>query len=335
MQLTAFSHGGGFSLDGSVRIEATDRAGLERLIRYCARPPFALNRLHLVGNRSDQILYLLPRPDLAGRTALRLSALEFLDRLARILPPPRIHRHRYHGVFAPNAPLRPLVPAQTISVQSTVAAAVTPADLELGTTPVSFAATVGGASPVPQVVSLNNFGGGALGAITTSGITYGTGTPGWLAVSNTSTTVTLTPTTGALTAGTHAASLTVWSVNGGSEVLNVSFRIGQRVLTLSSATASFNATVGGASPAQQTVTITNTGAGSFADLGTVAIGAITFVPSGTTWLTATGAATGTLTLTVATGSLAAGTYTASVPVLNLSGGNDAVDVSFTVAPTGG
>jgi hypothetical protein len=93
----------GFSL------EATDRAGLERLIRYCARPPFALDRLHLVGSRSDQILYVLPAPDPAGRTALRLSALEFLDRLAKILPPPRIHRHRYHGVFAPNAPLRPLV----------------------------------------------------------------------------------------------------------------------------------------------------------------------------------------------------------------------------------
>ena len=111
--MLGWDHGGGFSLDASVRIEATDRAGLERLIRYCARPPFALERLHLVGDRSDQILYLLPGPDLAGRTALRLSALEFLDRLATILPPPRIHRHRYHGVFAPNAPLRPLVTART------------------------------------------------------------------------------------------------------------------------------------------------------------------------------------------------------------------------------
>jgi len=37
---------------------------------------------------------------------------EFLDRLAAILPPPRIHRHRYHGVFAPNAPLRSLVTAR-------------------------------------------------------------------------------------------------------------------------------------------------------------------------------------------------------------------------------
>ncbi len=107
-----WEHGGGFGLGASVRIEATDRAGLERLLRYCARPPFALDRLHLVVGRSDQILYLLPRPDPAGRTALRLSALEFLDRLATILLPPRIHRHRYHGVFAPNAPLMPLVTAR-------------------------------------------------------------------------------------------------------------------------------------------------------------------------------------------------------------------------------
>ena len=78
----------------------------------CARPPFALERLHPVGGRSDQIPYLLPKPDPAGRTALRLSALEFLHRLATILPPPRIHRHRYHGVFASNAPLRPLVKAR-------------------------------------------------------------------------------------------------------------------------------------------------------------------------------------------------------------------------------
>jgi hypothetical protein len=36
---------GGFSLDAVVRIEATDRKGLERLLRYCARPIFASERL--------------------------------------------------------------------------------------------------------------------------------------------------------------------------------------------------------------------------------------------------------------------------------------------------
>ena len=100
---------GGFSLNGSVRVAAHDRAGLERLLRYCARPPFALHRLqHATPNRplsspDARLVYHLPRSARDGRTALRLAPLELLDRLARLIPPPRLHRHRYHGVFAPNA----------------------------------------------------------------------------------------------------------------------------------------------------------------------------------------------------------------------------------------
>ncbi len=41
-----WSHAGGFSVDASVSIGARDRRGLERLLRYCARPAFALERLH-------------------------------------------------------------------------------------------------------------------------------------------------------------------------------------------------------------------------------------------------------------------------------------------------
>jgi len=36
-----WQHDGGFAVDGSVRIEAAGRAGRERLLRYCTRPPFA------------------------------------------------------------------------------------------------------------------------------------------------------------------------------------------------------------------------------------------------------------------------------------------------------
>lgn len=43
--MAEWEHGGGFSLDASVRIEAEDRDGLERLLRYRARPAFALERL--------------------------------------------------------------------------------------------------------------------------------------------------------------------------------------------------------------------------------------------------------------------------------------------------
>jgi hypothetical protein len=37
-----------------------------------------------------------------------------LDRLADLVPPPRKHRHRYHGVFAPNHKLRPAVTSLAI-----------------------------------------------------------------------------------------------------------------------------------------------------------------------------------------------------------------------------
>ena len=32
-----------------------------------------------------------------------MTPRELLDRLARLIPQPRRHRHRYHGVFAPEA----------------------------------------------------------------------------------------------------------------------------------------------------------------------------------------------------------------------------------------
>lgn len=106
---------GGFSVDGSVRIEGEDRAGLERLVRYCARGPLALERLYApagIGALSSpeaRLVYRLPEPDVHGRQALRLTPLELLERLARLVPPPRLHRHRYHGVLAPNARLRSTV----------------------------------------------------------------------------------------------------------------------------------------------------------------------------------------------------------------------------------
>ena len=100
---------GGFSIDASVHIAARDRAGLERLLRYCARPPFALERIEATGYGlpgGERIVYRVPNPAPGGGTALSLTPLEFLERLALLIHPPRIHRHRYHAVLAPNAKLR-------------------------------------------------------------------------------------------------------------------------------------------------------------------------------------------------------------------------------------
>jgi hypothetical protein len=49
----------GFSQDAAVRVAAHDRAGLERLLRYCARPPFALERLERLD--AERVVYRKPQ----------------------------------------------------------------------------------------------------------------------------------------------------------------------------------------------------------------------------------------------------------------------------------
>jgi len=97
-------HAGGWSVDASVTIPAWDRQGLERLVRYCARPPLSQERLGRLN--AETLVYSLRKPTIDGRTELTLTPLELLDRLARLVTPPRIHKHRYCGVLAPNAKLR-------------------------------------------------------------------------------------------------------------------------------------------------------------------------------------------------------------------------------------
>lgn len=48
-EMLGYRHSG-FSVDTSVCIAAHDRAGPERLLRYCARPPFASERLRKAGS---------------------------------------------------------------------------------------------------------------------------------------------------------------------------------------------------------------------------------------------------------------------------------------------
>jgi hypothetical protein len=96
----------GFSLYAGTSVAAEDRAGLERLCRYGLRSSFALNRLSLLDD--GRVCYRLKRPwpGPGGVTQLVLDPLDFLGRLAHLLPPPRSNLIRYHGAFAPNAAIR-------------------------------------------------------------------------------------------------------------------------------------------------------------------------------------------------------------------------------------
>jgi len=102
--LDSMDHAGGWSVDASVRIEEWNRQGLERLVRYCARPPISGERLAWLNDTT--LVYSLRKPTLDGQMELVLTPLELLDRLSKLITPPRIHKHRYCGVLAPNAKLR-------------------------------------------------------------------------------------------------------------------------------------------------------------------------------------------------------------------------------------
>ncbi len=69
----------------------------------------------------------LPKPQSDGHTALLLTPLDLLERLAPWIPPPRRHRHRhrhrYHGVPARHAPLRAAVTADGRDVTASDATA--------------------------------------------------------------------------------------------------------------------------------------------------------------------------------------------------------------------
>ncbi len=101
-------------------IAPTDRAALERLCRYGARPAFAQDRLAWTDD--GQISYRLKRPWPDGRSVLVLEPEAMLRRLCGIIPPPRRHLVRYHGIFGPAAgkrnQLRRLVPTPDAAMSS-------------------------------------------------------------------------------------------------------------------------------------------------------------------------------------------------------------------------
>jgi len=95
---------GGMSLHADVCVPARDRARLERLCRYVARPPLAQERLE---ERSDGSLALrLKTRWRDGPTHILMEKRELVERLVPLIPPPRANPVRYHGILAPAASLR-------------------------------------------------------------------------------------------------------------------------------------------------------------------------------------------------------------------------------------
>jgi len=56
-----------------------------------------------------QVRYQLKTPYRDGTTHIVMEPLDFMARLAALVPPPRMHLTRFHGVFAPHSQLRAAV----------------------------------------------------------------------------------------------------------------------------------------------------------------------------------------------------------------------------------
>ena len=125
---------GGMSLHADVAVPARDRRRLERLCRYVARPPLALGRLEEL--RDGRLAYRLKTPWRDGTTHVVMERRELLERLAPLVPPPRAHQVRYHGVLAPCASGRDrVVPAAAVAGEGDRLAADPAAGSALGVEP--------------------------------------------------------------------------------------------------------------------------------------------------------------------------------------------------------
>ncbi len=214
--------------------------------------------------------------------------------------------------------------------------------LILNPTSVGFQFTPGGAAPAPQAIGLNGTAG-SVTALVIGTILYSPISSGWLAA-DFSSALPETPNNLVLTAsppadllpGTYVASVPI-----GSTVTGVTTQYMIATLTVDSIPAidaspssvSIAVQQGGANPAPQFVNIDNAGSGTLSGLS---IGTVSYDSAASGWLAASlnqTTAPATLTIQATTGTLAAGTYVAQVPVRSSIAGvaPDTITVSLGVS----
>ena len=90
----------GFSLHAGVATKAHERDRLEKVCRYIARPAVSEERLST--NDQGDVIYRFKKPWDDGTAALKLTPMELMERLVALVPRPRVHLTRYHGVLGPH-----------------------------------------------------------------------------------------------------------------------------------------------------------------------------------------------------------------------------------------
>ena len=101
------AHLDGFDLHAALRVAAQHpegRAPLEKLLKYCARPPIAHDRLSELPD--GRIALRLKTPWSDGSTHVVYEPLDLIAKLAALIPRPYKNLVLYHGVLAANSSWR-------------------------------------------------------------------------------------------------------------------------------------------------------------------------------------------------------------------------------------
>ncbi len=86
--------------------------------KHITRPAIANERLKR--NSAGDVVLQLKSPYQDGTTHIVMSPLEFMQRLAALVPRPRLNLIRFHGVLAPHAKLRSeIIPSRSFTVNNT------------------------------------------------------------------------------------------------------------------------------------------------------------------------------------------------------------------------
>ncbi len=213
----------------------------------------------------------------------------------------------------------------TVPVSFIITAAPVPPAIGANPTNFSFTATQGGSNPATQTLSISNTGGGTL-------TWQANETTAWLSLSPASGTgnaaVTLSVATGTLTASTYSGLITLSATGASTVTIPVTFTVTAApvppAIGVSPTSFSFAATQSGNNPSNQMLSISNTGGGTLSWTASDNAAWLTLSPASSTGI-------GTVTLTVATGTLTAATYSGTITLSATGASSMTVPVTFTVA----
>lgn len=202
-----------------------------------------------------------------------------------------------------------------------------PPTIEITPTTLTFSAVQGSQDPPGQAINTTNSGGGTLTWTATSDQSWVMLSP---ATGTAPSSIMVTPSIAGMTAGNHSTTITISAAGATNTPRTVAVNLALAPppsIGLSASSFTFSGQQGAANPGNQTLDITNTGGGVLTWTATDDAAWLTLTPS-------SGNGAATVTLSVNTGGLAAGTYTGTITVTAPGAVNTprTATVTLTVTP---